>query len=104
LDQESAEGLLQAKVLALQMGSPLPTESLVARFNSFFDDGFLRIGVRLQFAGLSRQQTPHSTSSVAQFHRSVDHADAHSSASVGRSHCPVRTTGGSLDFGGSAGN
>ena len=41
---------------ALKRGGPLPRESLVARFNTFFDDGFLRIGGRLQFADLSRKQ------------------------------------------------
>jgi hypothetical protein len=41
---------------ALQRGRPLPRESLVARFNPFLDDGLLRIGGRLQFADLSRNQ------------------------------------------------
>jgi hypothetical protein len=41
---------------ALQKDSPVPRESLVARFKPFFDDGFLRIGGRLQFADLSRKE------------------------------------------------
>jgi hypothetical protein len=41
---------------ALQRGNPLPRESLVAHFNPFLDDGYLRIGGRLQFADLSREQ------------------------------------------------
>ena len=36
------------EVLALQAGRPLPSESLVARFNPFLDDGFLCVGGRLQ--------------------------------------------------------
>jgi hypothetical protein len=45
-----------SELQALQRGSPLPRESLVARFNPFLDEGFLRIGGRLQFADLSRKQ------------------------------------------------
>ena len=41
---------------ALQKGNLLPRESLVAHFNPFLDDGYLRIGGRLQFADLSREQ------------------------------------------------
>ena len=41
---------------ALQRGKPLPCESLVARFIPFLDEGYLRIGRRLQFDGLSREQ------------------------------------------------
>jgi len=44
------------EIQALQKGYPLPRESLVARFSSFLDDGYLRIGGRLQFADLSREQ------------------------------------------------
>jgi hypothetical protein len=44
------------EVQALQKGNPLPRDSLVARFSPFLDDGYLRIGGRLQFAELSREQ------------------------------------------------
>jgi hypothetical protein len=74
--------------LAVQRRKSLPRESLVARFNLFLDDEYLRIGGRLQFADLSREKnTPHSPPWVAPFHRTVDHADAHSSTSHGDSHC-----------------
>ena len=38
---------------ALQKVNPLSRESPVARFNPVLDNGYLRIGVRLQFAELS---------------------------------------------------
>jgi len=41
---------------ALRKGNPLPGESPVARFNPFLDKGYLRIGGRLQFADLSKEQ------------------------------------------------
>jgi len=44
------------EIQALQKGNPLPRKSLVARFSPFLDDGYLRIGGRLQFADLSREQ------------------------------------------------
>ena len=44
------------EIQALQKGNPLPRKSLIARFSPFLDDGYLRIGGRLQFADLSREQ------------------------------------------------
>jgi len=37
-------------------GTPLPRESPVAPFNPILENEFLRIGVRLQFADLSKEQ------------------------------------------------
>jgi len=57
LDQRGATGLLRTRNSSASEGDPLPRESLVAHFSPFLDDGYLRIGGRLQFADLSREQT-----------------------------------------------
>jgi hypothetical protein len=44
---EVQKDCLGLELQALQRGRPLPRESLVARFNPFFDDEFLRDGGRL---------------------------------------------------------
>lgn len=92
------------KLQALQKGCPLPRESLVARFNTFLEDGFLLIGGRLQFADLSRKLIHPLYSIGLPFHSSVDHADAHSSSPLASSHCAVGIARGSLDIAGSGGN
>jgi hypothetical protein len=54
--KEVQRDCFRPELQALQRGCPLPHESLVAHFNPFLDNGFLRIGRRLQFADLSRKQ------------------------------------------------
>ena len=41
---------------ALRENTPLPNGSKIARLNPFLDEGFIRLGGRLQFAKLSREQ------------------------------------------------
>jgi hypothetical protein len=45
-----------AEFKALRDNMPLPDGSKIARFNPFLDEGFIRLGGRLQFAKLSREQ------------------------------------------------
>jgi hypothetical protein len=56
LDREVQTDCFGPELQALQRCIPLPRESLVARFSPFFDDSFLRIGGRLQFVDVSREQ------------------------------------------------
>jgi hypothetical protein len=41
-----------AEFKALRENMPLPDGSKIARFNPFLDEGFIRLGGRLQFAKL----------------------------------------------------
>jgi hypothetical protein len=45
-----------AELKALQENLPLPERSKIARFNPFLDEGLIRLGGRLQFATLPREQ------------------------------------------------
>jgi hypothetical protein len=45
-----------AEFKALQENLPLPEGSKIARFNPLLDEGVIRLGGRLQFAKLSREQ------------------------------------------------
>jgi hypothetical protein len=45
-----------AEMKALHWNLPLQDGSKIARFNLFLDEGFIRLGGRLQFAEPSRQQ------------------------------------------------
>ena len=45
-----------AEFQALRENMPLPDGSKLARFNPLLDEGFIRLGGRLHFAKLSREQ------------------------------------------------
>jgi hypothetical protein len=54
--QAAQREYFSAEIKALHENLPLPDGSKIARFNPFLDEGFIRLGGRLQFPELSRQQ------------------------------------------------
>lgn len=50
------EECFTAELTALSAGEPLPYTSKIARFNPFLEDGLIRLGGRLQFADLTKNE------------------------------------------------